>query len=252
MRSLKGSDNDRNTDGTPLVSGFVFDTGRFPTGVDPLSELLSKPADLISLSIQTFDSDRDSSDDVSLQSGWNGPYFQLAGVTEIKDGWGFDYSVQDAATWVLTSTGSDGDSNAPEIGFADDLTVSIVKADCNSTVTFRLFEIDGMSGTRIDPTPSGTEKLGVLFYGVNANGAVDGSVEEQLLLVPFPTNSVADQTINFEHQRSSTLGGTIAARAILWDDTDGDDVLDNGETITLKSFVFYASILPDLPRRIEA
>ena len=250
--ALVGNRQEKNADGTPRVRGFVFDVGALPSGADPVSSLLVQPAGVISATVQTFDSDRDGSNDVSLTSGWNGGYLQMpVGQTSVVDGWGQALLVTSGASWVVTSQGSDGDSLAPETGYAEDLMAEVTDDEYLTTIVFRLFSIDGTTGTRIDPAPTGTQKLGVLFYGVNANGGSDASVQEQMLLVPFPSVTVSGQTIDFEHRRTNSLGGNFAARAILWDDTNSDNLLTTGESIVAKSYVFHATLIPNFEQRIE-
>lgn len=223
-------------------SSFIRDTGALPGDVDAL---LTQPIAIINHSLQSFDSDRDSINDVALSSGWNGPYLNLGvGLSEVLDGWGATPTlIATGGDLELISLGSDGDSIAPEDGYRADLNTTILTREYLGDIIFRLFAIDGSNGSRIDPTPTGTEKLGVLFYGVNATGASDGAIAEQLLLVP---NSGA-----FEHRRSNTLCSKVAARAIQWNDTDSDDTLDVGETIVKKSFVHYPNLQPANDLRIE-
>lgn len=231
------------TVGTNLhESSFLGDTGAFPNDVD---ELLVRPASLIAHSLQSFDSDRDTVNDVALSSGWNGPYMQLGiGLSEVLDGWGASPTlVASLGDLEIISLGSDGDSISPEDGYRADLTTTIQTREYLGNITFRLFSIDATTGTRIDPSPTGTEQLGVLFYGVNASGGTDGSIAEQMLVVP--------NSGTFEHRRSDTLSRNIAARAIQWNDIDSDDVLDVGETIVKKSFVHYPNMQPASDIRVE-
>lgn len=230
------------TQGGYTRSGFITDTGSLPTDVN---ELLVCPAGLIDRTLQTFDSDRDSVDDVSLVSGWNGPYLHLgAGATSVMDGWGNEPLLTiDSGELELRSFGSDGNSLPPEDGYRKDIVLHIGPADYLGTIVFRIFAIDPMNGSRIDPAPSGTEQLGVLFYGVNAMGGSSGAVEEQLIVI--------DNAGSFEFRREDTLAGTVAARAILWNDTNSNQILDPGETIILKSLVHYATLEPRVDTRVE-
>ncbi len=223
-------------------SSFLYDTGALPGDADAL---LVRPSSLIPYAMQTFDSDRDTVNDVTLSSGWNGPYLQLgAGVNEVLDGWAATPTlVSNAGDLEIISLGSDGDSLSPEDGYRADLTVTIQTREYLGTVVFRLFAIDGMSGLRIDPNPVGTEQLGVLFYGVNAAGGADGSIAEQMLIVP--------NSGTFEYRRSNTLCNTVAARAIQWDDADNDDILDVGESIVKRSYVHYRQVHPTVDTRVE-
>lgn len=243
LRVASASDSSsQNIGGARVIGGYIADTGTLPTSTD---DLLSCPAGISNHAIQTFDSDRDATDDVTLSSGWKGPYLQLgAGQTDIVDGWGRAPIFSTSGTTVdIASLGSDGDSIAPEDEYRADLTVSVPLRDYAGDIVFRLFAIDTMSGSRIDPTPAGTEQLGVLFYGVNAAGGTAGQIEEQLLII---ANSGS-----FEYRRSSTFQGMVAARAIQWDDVDSDDVLDAGETIVKKSYVHYPAVNSAMDVRVE-
>ena len=223
-------------------SSFVGDTGAFPSDVD---ELLGRPVSLVAHSIQSFDSDRDTVNDVTLSSGWKGPYLHLGvGLSEVLDGWGaVPTLVANSGDLEIISLGSDGDSLSPENGFRADLTATILAREYLGDITFRLFAIDGANGSRVDPNPTGTEQLGVLFYGVNATGGTDGSIAEQMLVVP--------NSGTFEHRRLNTFCRAVAARAIQWNDTDSDDVLDLGEMIVKRSFVHYPNMHPAADVRVE-
>lgn len=223
-------------------SSFLGDTGALPSDVE---ELLVRPVALIAHALQSFDSDRDTVDDVALSSGWNGPYLNLGvGQSDVLDGWGAGPTlVANSGDLEIISLGSDGDSLSPENGYAADLITTIQTREYQGNITFRLFAMDATTGTRIDPSPTGTEQLGVLFYGVNASGGTDGSIAEQMLIVP--------NSGTFEHRRLDTLSRTLAARAIQWNDIDNDDVFDVGETIVKKSFVHYPNMHPASDIRVE-
>ncbi len=225
-----------------IYSSFITDTGVLPADIDAL---FVKPIALSSQAIQSFDSDRDSVNDVTLASGWNGPYLHLGpGVSEVVDGWGREPTFIDSSGDLdIVSFGSDDDSIAAEDGYRADLSVSVLTRDYTGDIVFRLFAIDGLNGSRIDPTPTGTEQLAVLFYGVNAAGGSTGAVAEQTLVVP--------NVGSFQYRRTDTICGRVAARAILWDDTDSDDVLDVGEAILKKSLVHYPVVHPAADVRIE-
>lgn len=225
-----------------VIHGVVADTGMLPSDSD---DLLTRPIGWIDRSLQSFDSDRDSIDDITLSSGWNGPYMQLgAGRSAILDGWGHaPLLTPNLGGLDLTSMGSDGDSIGSESGNQADITLPILAKDIAGDCVCRLFAIDGISGLRIDPSPAGSEQLGVLFYGVNANGGSTGAVEEQLLVVAASGS--------FDVRRINTTHGTVALRAILWNDSDSDDVFDVGEVIVKKSYVHYLQIHPGADNRVE-
>ena len=235
-----GSALARQVNGQPIVSGYLADTGSLPTNV---SDFLSMPAGLIAHQIQSFDSDRDSINDVTLASGWNGPYvLRGAGQTELLDGWGRPPLIgSDGGEFALVSLGSDNDSVLPEDGYQADLKATIPASRFSSSVTFRLFAIDGNTHTRIDPSPSGLQRLGILLYAVNANGGTSGAIEEVMLNVDG----------SFEASQSAIIHGPAAARGILWSDTNSDGQLDSGESISLRSFVHHFTVTGDSNLRIE-
>ena len=105
----------KQTNGQRVVSGFIADTGSLPSD---LSDFNAKPVGLIAHAVQTFDSNRDSTIDVTLSSGWKGPYVHLgAGQTSILDGWGRAPLIDpDGGDFNFLSYGADTDSVAPEDG----------------------------------------------------------------------------------------------------------------------------------------
>ena len=237
-----GDNSHRFTSGQPVISGYAADTGALPSSVD---DLLASPVGMSAHAVQLFDSDRDTVNDVTLSSGWNGPYLQLgAGYSDVVDGWGREPTILAAGGSIdILSQGSDGDSLLSEDGYRADITVSVTDQDYAGDIVFRLFAIDSLSGTRVDPTPPVAEQLGVLFYGVNAAGGTSGTVQEQMLVVAASGS--------FDYRRSNTIHGTVAARAIQWIDTDLDDVLDATESITKKSYVHYATVNSAADVRVE-
>ncbi len=70
-----------------------------------------------------------------------------------------------------------------------------------------------------------------------------GAIQE--LLLPVVASG------SFEVRRAASTHGTIAVRAILWNDNDNDDTLDGGETIVKKSYVHYLQITPAIDNRVE-
>ncbi len=237
-----GTAHARHADGQPMVTGFLADTGSLPTAMSDFDTL---PAGRIPFGMQNFDSDRDTFNDVSLGSGWRGPYLHRgAGQVDFLDGWGrLPLINPDGGDFDFVSLGSDNDSLPPEDGYAGDVKVTMLPSDYETTVTFRLFAIDGILGTRINPVPLGAEQLGVLIYAVNANGGTTGAVEERLL--PVASSG------SFEVSRPNFLHGRAAARAVLWLDIDADDLFEFGEVLELSSYVHYFTVTSAVDLRIE-
>lgn len=229
----------RNSDGTVRVTGFIADTGRPPQSID---ELVTQPVNVIASTQASFDSDGDGTDDVTLVSGWNGPYvrFGLDAASQ-ADGWGRNFAVTPVVNstdpLVILSYGSNGATAPAETGYDTDLSVTMTAAERRETVTFRLFEIDSGTSSRIDPSPlTGTEKLRVFLYGPSVDTGTDGSIERKPLEIDPPT---------FETSQPLPIG-RYAARGLRWSDTDNNDVVDTGEATGLKkSYVRYFQVIGD-------
>jgi prepilin-type N-terminal cleavage/methylation domain-containing protein len=232
----------RNSNGQRIVSGYIADTGVLPATLD---DLLVQPVSLIAHASQSFDSDRDSINDVTLTSGWRGPYLLLgAGHSTLLDGWGRAPLIDpDGGDFDFTSLGSDNNSVLPEDGYQADITVPIPATEYASSATFRLFGIAAGTGLRIDPVVPFQGQLAVLFYGVNANGGTTGAVEERLIPVA--------STGSFETTLNNLPHGCAAARGILWIDSNADQVIDALETIDSISYVHYFTITGEADLRIE-
>jgi hypothetical protein len=123
------------------------------------------------------------------------------------------------------------------------LIVTIAASVFTSNATFRLFDIDGGTGSRIDPSPTGVEQLGVLLYCINGNGGTSGAIEEVMLPV------AASGT--FETSKTNFIHGVAAARGVHWSDTDSDQQLDVGESILQSSYVHYFTVTGDADVRLE-
>jgi prepilin-type N-terminal cleavage/methylation domain-containing protein len=237
-----GERSARQLNGQRMITGFLADTGQLPSDLD---HFLEQPIGIVAHSLQSFDSNRDSVNDVTLSSGWRGPYLHLrAGQNGLLDGWGRAPLIDpDGGDFDFTSLGSDNDSIAPEDGFRADITVTIPTSEFLSSVVFRLFAIDAITGTRIDPSPTGLEQLGVLLYCVNGNGGTTGAIQERLLPV--------SASGSFEVSIENFIHGVAAARGVLWSDTDSDNSFDVGETLVLSSYVHYFTVVGGSDVRIE-
>ena len=241
-RSVVGDAAQRQINGQPIITGYLADTGTLPLA---LTDLTSQPIGLAAYAVQSFDSDRDLVDDVRLTSGWRGPYLQFGpGQTALVDGWGRSLLINpDGGEFDFTSLGSDTDSAAPEDGYRADLSVVMPQVQYRSDAVFRLFAIDDDTGARIDPSPSGTEQLGVMLYAVGVAGGTTGAIEEVTLPVAASGS--------FEALKSNLPHGTAAARAVMWSDADADDQLDAGEAVLRSSYVHYFTIVGGADVRIE-
>lgn len=122
--AMLGANGLRQSDGTPLITGFVADVGRVPVlqGSDAetqLSELWNSTSTLATtFPFQTRLGPAAPTDysAVRLPCGWRGPYLQLGvGVTDLRDGWATPFSLTPntagssltSVTWNFVSPYSD-------------------------------------------------------------------------------------------------------------------------------------------------
>lgn len=251
--AIVGVSNNNGPNRPSLVAGYVSDTGGLPNSLD---DLLTKPNAIVAYGTETFDSDRDLTNDITLSRGWNGPYLQLgAGRTSIRDGWGNPLTlVNNAGSLAITSLGSDNNSVAPEDGYQEDISVSVPTNAYTGDVVFRLYGINAATGARIDPTeanlldgipapPILTKMLGVHFYGKNAAGGISGAIEEAMFTVAMVGS--------FEYRLSSAPCGKAAARVVFWVDSNNDQLCDIGETVLRKSYAFVFEVVPGIENRFD-
>lgn len=233
----------QETGGSTSMSGFIVDTGRLPVS---LAELFVQPPDIVAWNAYAFDSDRDGTDDVRLTSGWNGPYLRLpvgVAATNLKDGYGRDFLVGFPAPgeMIVGSQGADGDSDLPEEGYDQDVGISIVPEDYVADLSFHVYEAD-------NPATATGRKVAIRFYGKNAAGGTDGSIQESLL---GPQVVAVGGLVDFTFPTSGSfhpVAGTVAARAVVWNDVNGNSQIDPSETIEKKSPVHYISAVPRVTR----
>ncbi|MGE3536618.1 MAG: prepilin-type N-terminal cleavage/methylation domain-containing protein [Candidatus Tectimicrobiota bacterium] len=89
--AILGPANQRNTNGSPLITGFVADIGRLPVAVAVGSPAITQPGELVTANGLTLFGFYTASLDpeVMLPGGWRGPYVRLPiGSNELRDGWG--------------------------------------------------------------------------------------------------------------------------------------------------------------------
>jgi prepilin-type N-terminal cleavage/methylation domain-containing protein len=191
---------DSGVEAGEAVGGYVRDTGNLPTSLD---DLLTQPSALSAHAVQEFDSDDDGTNDVTMASGWFGPYLQLGpGQTQIRDGWGRACAYSAGPPATVRSLGADGDSDPPEEGYDADLVVTIAAEDYQAPlVTCRLYELDS-SGNLADPALDAGDTLELRLYAVNP---ADGQVGGRSITVTAPT---------FSHQLTDQTIGPICMRAL--------------------------------------
>ncbi len=208
-------------EGSQAAEGYVRDTGSLPGSLD---DLLTRPPALSLHAVQEFDSDEDGINDLTMASGWFGPYLQLGpGQTQIRDGWGRTYEYTTGSTTTVRSLGADGDSDPPEEGYDADLVENIAPEDYRAAlVTFRLYELDA-SGNLADPVLDPDDTLELKLYAVSPP---DGQVASQSIGVAPPA---------FSHQLTDQPIGIICVRALH---------RDGGGNIIKKSAVLYVRLMP--------
>jgi type II secretory pathway pseudopilin PulG len=251
--AIVGDPDANNMNGQRTISGYVSNTGTLPTSVD---DLLIRPTALLAYGTQSFDSDRDLVNDLTLSRGWNGPYLRLgAGRTSILDGWGNMPLLQNnAGMLTIVSRGSDNDSVPPENGYQADLAATIAVSAYTGDVVFHLYAINPVNGARVDPTltnlltgiavpPVQTKLLGIHFYAKNASGGTTGIVQE--LMCPVSMSGT------YEYRISNALLGSAAARAVFWVDLNNDQSVSTGETILRKSTLNVFNIVPGCENRFD-
>lgn len=131
IRSAAVGQPDRTVNGVPVVSGFLTDIGRLP---DDLRDLVENPQvgspPTPKYPAWSFDAATNS------WAGWRGPYVSTLtrrdGIRIFSDGWGLTDTNpplygwgtvavnQASGTMTVQSLGADGDSAAPEDGYAAD------------------------------------------------------------------------------------------------------------------------------------
>jgi type II secretory pathway pseudopilin PulG len=123
--AIVGPVNQRNPDGTILVSGFVADTGRLPLTID---ELLVNKNSLIPFSLYASVPAVSGGTVPAVQSpmGWNGPYVNSGnGQVALNDGWGFPLQIN---AGQLVSVGADGqidNPTTPPVGYSKDIVFAL-------------------------------------------------------------------------------------------------------------------------------
>lgn len=119
QESILGPRNSRQSDGTPLISGFVADIGRSPVlqgnrllssevveGTE-LSELWDQQTQLAQSFPFQFRAGPNTPvnySDIQLPCGWRGPYLQLPmGISSLRDSWGRPFEVQSGMDRIVES-----------------------------------------------------------------------------------------------------------------------------------------------------
>jgi prepilin-type N-terminal cleavage/methylation domain-containing protein len=98
--AIVGPADQRQPDGSPLITGFIADVGRPPlvTGTEPTTQLAELwDANLWSdypFAVRAGPAIPTDYSDIRLPCGWRGPYTRLGpGITDLRDGWGNEFQI---------------------------------------------------------------------------------------------------------------------------------------------------------------
>ena len=218
QNAILGQPNSRQLDGTPLLDGFVADTGGLPqvSGIDPftqLSELWVQPARITKAYQPQSASAPDT--EIVLNCGWRGPYLQLpVGTQKLADGWGhayalaFDTPLNNNVFKSIQSLGSDnaaGDTSGGSDVYAADVPaapLSVGVTDYQGTVIANVFEDDSST------LPTGTVTI-KLFYP-HINGTITSTT--QTGTPPTGTFTFSNIPIGYRALKATETGADGNAR----------------------------------------
>ena len=187
--AILGSVNDRQTDGTPICSGFIADAGRSPRSLD---ELIHRPDDL-----PAFDVGRSPADsEVVVAGGWRGPYVRLpVGATNLCDGWATPFVVTNTASGfvqAVVSFGANGSPGGDDV-YDLDLSTFIEPVDYQASLAGQV-TLDATSATN---AASGSLVLSV--YGAGTNRVRSASL-------PFVVSPFSSTVVNYAFDKSLSPG----------------------------------------------
>ena len=199
--AVLGAANERDADGSLLVTGFVADVGRLPyaVGNDPttqLQELWTNPNGLLGFAIAVAPDDRS----VVLGTGWRGNYLRLSlSQSSLLDGWGQTYGLFGADGVNPPSAANGGNqiftvssSGAAVSGYNGPLTLYLggsvgqpANASYTTTVSGCVYQLDLTSGQLENPDPNNGPVV-VCYFGPNPN---TGGLLETMATVPTVSSS---------------------------------------------------------------
>lgn len=221
-----GPHNQRDADGSLLITGFVADMGRLPlatseavTGGDvfTLKELWENVNGVAAHAVRSataanVDDDPEADTEVYLATGWRGPYLRLSpGNAALRDGWSAELVTPDgvvagypnallriqagagitAATQQIGqmhSFGANVTENGADTGYDRDLSVLISTAQTTATeaVTIEVRNADGTPAT-----PLGTDQIIVRLFAPDPATGLIAVIREE---AAFTSSSL---TFNF-------------------------------------------------------
>ena len=204
--AMLGADGLRQSDGTPLITGFVADVGRVPIqGPDPLTPetQLSELWDgtlATTFPFQTRSGPAAPIDysAIRIPCGWRGPYLRFGiGVADLRDGWANPFTLSPATagssistvTWAAVSPYSDNLTISTTPGLVTVSGTLTNNSAVPTTATIVLLYPDSTSATLAvmpdtDATVSGFSfaNVPVGFRALRAD--IDGHVLIKYLQVP--------------------------------------------------------------------
>jgi hypothetical protein len=264
--AIVGPANQRDTDGSLLITGFVADMGRLPIAppapADPLSELwnqslLASGSHNFSTTPVTIVITPTTSVTVVLPSGWRGPYLRLTAGSDgrLLDGWGNSFDAP--AVGVVRSKGADNqpdpspipanlatynrDLYAPDQSYitAADGSQTLAPLTAfsftgNFTVSVKAFNTTTM--VLDDPLATAAGDVVVVYLYAPVNGLVtstplgdDSPGGQQTTLQPPPARTGVTVPV-------TTTIGPRAIQAFLLDSTK--------TTVRSKSAISYITVIP--------
>lgn len=191
--AILGPLNQRNPDGTPLVTGFLADVGRLPNyvaGADPLAELTTNPNNIRSYGPATSSFDAT----ITVFSGWQGPYIRLPiGATAIHDGWGNVLHLYDSSlspippssntVGLITSWCADNQADPAfggqggTTGYSADASLVIPSSGLGSPTASLTGYVKMLDSSGNPTTPNTTSSttpvtIWICYFGPDGNGGV--------------------------------------------------------------------------------
>jgi prepilin-type N-terminal cleavage/methylation domain-containing protein len=201
--AIIGASNQREPDGTFLVTGFVADVGRLPqpVGTDALTqlqELWTNPNNLKGFDFHAAPFDAQ----VMVPGGWRGPYLRLpTASSQLRDGWGNPFTLQfvGAPATAISAASLGADHTAGGTGYNLDTAIAItpdrylagvvgnVKWLNSSLMPPQLVNPDPANGTVVVKIygPNPADPTGVGMLSPTPVTGMDGSVTFQQAGVPI-------------------------------------------------------------------
>jgi prepilin-type N-terminal cleavage/methylation domain-containing protein len=222
--AVLGVPNERDADGSLLVTGFAADLGRLPhaqqIGNDPgtqLQELWNNPYGLQAFAINPAPDDPE----VWLGTGWRGNYLRLSmSASSLTDGWGNPYNLLGADG--VTPVGNGGEVDfVQSVGGASpytSITMSLAgllgqqpaNAAYTATVSGCVYQLTSTgSGQLTNPDPTVSQVV-VCYFGPNPN--TGGILELPATVVSGSSSSVT--TYSIPATTWPTIGPTIGPRVL--------------------------------------